>query len=142
MALLTVCVCSICLQGTGKGSQGDAMYDVVSLQKHTECAAGARGRLQSPTEEEEPEEGTSPSSLSECFSVFYVCCHFEFFFKVNCFKGTSQNLQYNQLTRSSSERSVLIIYEFKEVLISRVREIPFFKVQYYSEHITRSKSLH
>uniref|UniRef100_A0A672T547 RAB GTPase activating protein 1 like n=1 Tax=Sinocyclocheilus grahami TaxID=75366 RepID=A0A672T547_SINGR len=52
-------------QGTGKGSQGDTMYEVVSLQKHTECAAGARGRLQSPTEEEEPEEGTSPSSLSE-----------------------------------------------------------------------------
>ncbi len=68
--------CSICLQGTGKGSQGDAMYEVVSLQKHTECAAGARGRLQSPTEEEEPEEGTSPSSLSECF---YVCCHFFIF---------------------------------------------------------------
>lgn len=60
-----------------KGSQGDAMYEVVSLQKHTECAAGTRGRLQSPTEEEEPEEGMSPSSLSECFSVFYVCCHFE-----------------------------------------------------------------
>ncbi|KAI2650423.1 Rab GTPase-activating protein 1-like [Labeo rohita] len=64
-------------QGTGKGSQGDAIYEVVSLQKHTECAAGARGRLQSPTEEEEPEEGTPLSSLSECFSVFYVCCHFE-----------------------------------------------------------------
>uniref|UniRef100_A0A8C1VHT8 Rab-GAP TBC domain-containing protein n=1 Tax=Cyprinus carpio TaxID=7962 RepID=A0A8C1VHT8_CYPCA len=53
------------LKQVRKGSQGDAMYEVVSLQKHTECAAGARGRLQSPTEEEEPEEGTSPSSLSE-----------------------------------------------------------------------------
>ncbi len=38
-----------------------------------------------------------------------------------------QNLQYNQLTRPSSERSVLIIYEFKEILISRVREIPFLR---------------
>uniref|UniRef100_A0A8C2INF8 RAB GTPase activating protein 1-like n=1 Tax=Cyprinus carpio TaxID=7962 RepID=A0A8C2INF8_CYPCA len=30
------------LKQVRKGSQGDAMYEVVSLQKHTECAAGAR----------------------------------------------------------------------------------------------------
>lgn len=42
------------------------MFEVVSLQKHTECAAGPRGRLQSPTEEEEPEEGTQPSGLLKC----------------------------------------------------------------------------
>ncbi|XP_026091634.1 rab GTPase-activating protein 1-like isoform X1 [Carassius auratus] len=50
-------------QGTGKGSQGDVMYEVVSLQKHTECAAGVRGRLQSTTEEEEPDE-ESDSEIS------------------------------------------------------------------------------
>ncbi|XP_016317676.1 rab GTPase-activating protein 1-like [Sinocyclocheilus anshuiensis] len=73
MALFTVCVCSICLQGTGKGSQGDAMYEVVSLQKHTECAAGARGRLQSPTEEEEPEEDSDSEISSGTGDVSKDC---------------------------------------------------------------------
>lgn len=78
-----MCVCSICLQGTGKGSQGDAMYEVVSLQKHTECAAGARGSLlQSPTEEEEPEEGTPLSNLSEFFCFMFVAILRSPFFEV------------------------------------------------------------
>ncbi|XP_051549941.1 rab GTPase-activating protein 1-like isoform X3 [Myxocyprinus asiaticus] len=60
-------------QGTGKGSQGDAMYEVVSLQKHTECAAGTRGRLQSPTEEEEPEEDSDSEISSGTGDVSKDC---------------------------------------------------------------------
>uniref|UniRef100_A0A8C2ISJ4 Rab-GAP TBC domain-containing protein n=1 Tax=Cyprinus carpio TaxID=7962 RepID=A0A8C2ISJ4_CYPCA len=61
-------------QGTGKGSQGDAMYEVVSLQKHTECAAGARGSLlQSPTEEEEPEEDSDSEISSGTGDVSKDC---------------------------------------------------------------------
>ncbi|XP_043079751.1 rab GTPase-activating protein 1-like isoform X2 [Puntigrus tetrazona] len=60
-------------QGTGKGSQGDVMYEVVSLQKHTECAAGARGRLQSPTEEEEPEEDSDSEISSGTGDVSKDC---------------------------------------------------------------------
>uniref|UniRef100_A0A673YJ41 RAB GTPase activating protein 1 like n=1 Tax=Salmo trutta TaxID=8032 RepID=A0A673YJ41_SALTR len=40
-----------------KGGQGDAMLEVVSLQRETERSNGGRGRLASPAEEEEPEEG-------------------------------------------------------------------------------------
>ncbi|KAA0701369.1 Rab GTPase-activating protein 1-like [Triplophysa tibetana] len=60
-------------QGTGKGSQGDAMFEVVSLQKHTECAAGPRGRLQSPTEEEEPEEDSDSEISSGTGDVSKDC---------------------------------------------------------------------
>uniref|UniRef100_A0A671P6Z2 Rab GTPase-activating protein 1-like n=1 Tax=Sinocyclocheilus anshuiensis TaxID=1608454 RepID=A0A671P6Z2_9TELE len=56
-----------------QGSQGDAMYEVVSLQKHTECAAGARGRLQSPTEEEEPEEDSDSEISSGTGDVSKDC---------------------------------------------------------------------
>uniref|UniRef100_A0A8C1B6A9 Rab-GAP TBC domain-containing protein n=1 Tax=Cyprinus carpio carpio TaxID=630221 RepID=A0A8C1B6A9_CYPCA len=54
--------------------QGDAMYEVVSLQKHTECAAGARGSLlQSPTEEEEPEEDSDSEISSGTGDVSKDC---------------------------------------------------------------------
>ncbi|KAJ8278739.1 hypothetical protein COCON_G00058050 [Conger conger] len=43
-------------QGTEKDGQGDAMFEVVSLQRQAEKTNGARGRLTSPTEEEEQEE--------------------------------------------------------------------------------------
>uniref|UniRef100_A0A8C1ZC31 RAB GTPase activating protein 1-like n=1 Tax=Cyprinus carpio TaxID=7962 RepID=A0A8C1ZC31_CYPCA len=55
-------------------NQGDAMYEVVSLQKHTECAAGARGSLlQSPTEEEEPEEDSDSEISSGTGDVSKDC---------------------------------------------------------------------
>ncbi|XP_052445596.1 rab GTPase-activating protein 1-like isoform X1 [Carassius gibelio] len=57
-------------QGTGKGSQGDAMYEVVSLQKHTECASAA---LQSPTEEEEPEDDSDSEISSGTGDVSKDC---------------------------------------------------------------------
>lgn len=60
-------------QATGKGSQGDAIFEVVSLQKHTECAAGSRGRLQSPTEEEEPEEDSDSEISSGTGDVSKDC---------------------------------------------------------------------
>uniref|UniRef100_A0A673JVS5 Rab GTPase-activating protein 1-like n=1 Tax=Sinocyclocheilus rhinocerous TaxID=307959 RepID=A0A673JVS5_9TELE len=56
-----------------QGNQGDAMYEVVSLQKHTECAAGARGRLQSPTEEEEPGEDSDSEISSGTGDVSKDC---------------------------------------------------------------------
>ncbi|XP_051977501.1 rab GTPase-activating protein 1-like isoform X2 [Xyrauchen texanus] len=60
-------------QGTGKGSQGDAMYEVVSLQKHTECSAGIHGRLQSPTEEEESEDESDSEIYSGSGDVSKDC---------------------------------------------------------------------
>ena len=56
----------VCVQGCEKGSQGDAVFEVVSLQRETERATGGRGRLASPTEEEEPEEGMD---LSLCLPL-------------------------------------------------------------------------
>uniref|UniRef100_A0A3B4CRU9 Rab-GAP TBC domain-containing protein n=1 Tax=Pygocentrus nattereri TaxID=42514 RepID=A0A3B4CRU9_PYGNA len=46
-------------QGIEKGSQGDAMFEVVSLQRHSDRVGGGRGRLQSPTEEEDDSEISS-----------------------------------------------------------------------------------
>ncbi|TRY82892.1 hypothetical protein DNTS_001529 [Danionella cerebrum] len=60
-------------QGTGKDSQGDAMYEVVSLQKQTECVEGAHGRLRSPTEEEEPEEDSDSEISSGTGDVSKDC---------------------------------------------------------------------
>ncbi|KAG1945743.1 rab GTPase-activating protein [Pimephales promelas] len=60
-------------QGTVKGSQGDAIYEVVSLQKHTECATGSRSLLQSSTEEEEPEEDSDSEIYSGTGDVSKDC---------------------------------------------------------------------
>uniref|UniRef100_A0A8K9XT25 Rab-GAP TBC domain-containing protein n=1 Tax=Oncorhynchus mykiss TaxID=8022 RepID=A0A8K9XT25_ONCMY len=46
-------------QGGGKGGQGDAMLEVVSLQRETERSNGGRGRLASPAEEEDDSEISS-----------------------------------------------------------------------------------
>ncbi|XP_036442044.1 rab GTPase-activating protein 1-like isoform X1 [Colossoma macropomum] len=60
-------------QGIEKGSQGDAMFEVVSLQRHSERVGGGRGRLQSPTEEEEQEEDSDSEISSGTGDVSKDC---------------------------------------------------------------------
>ncbi|XP_072515848.1 rab GTPase-activating protein 1-like isoform X2 [Salminus brasiliensis] len=60
-------------QGIEKGSQGDVMFEVVSLQRHSERDGGARGRLQSPTEEEEQEEDSDSEISSGTGDVSKDC---------------------------------------------------------------------
>ncbi|KAG7487851.1 hypothetical protein MATL_G00027680 [Megalops atlanticus] len=60
-------------QGSEKDGQGDAMFEVVSLQRQTERANGARGRLQSPAEEEEPEEDSDSEISSGTGDVSKDC---------------------------------------------------------------------
>ncbi|XP_067085658.1 rab GTPase-activating protein 1-like isoform X1 [Osmerus mordax] len=60
-------------QGSEKGSQGDAVFEVVSLQRETERATGGRGRLASPTEEEEPEEDSDSEISSGTGNVSKDC---------------------------------------------------------------------
>uniref|UniRef100_A0AAY4BT88 Rab GTPase-activating protein 1-like n=1 Tax=Denticeps clupeoides TaxID=299321 RepID=A0AAY4BT88_9TELE len=56
-----------------RGGQGDAMFEVVSLQRHSEKANGARGRLTSPAEEEEPEEDSDSEIFSGTGNVSKDC---------------------------------------------------------------------
>uniref|UniRef100_A0A8C8FX64 Rab-GAP TBC domain-containing protein n=1 Tax=Oncorhynchus tshawytscha TaxID=74940 RepID=A0A8C8FX64_ONCTS len=60
-------------QGGGKGGQGDAMLEVVSLQRETERSNGGRGRLASPAEEEEPEEDSDSEISSGTGDVSKDC---------------------------------------------------------------------
>ncbi|MCI4383472.1 hypothetical protein PGIGA_G00026910 [Pangasianodon gigas] len=59
--------------GLEKCSQGDAIYEVVSLQRDSERVGGSRGRLQSPTEEEEPEEDSDSEISSGTGDVSKDC---------------------------------------------------------------------
>uniref|UniRef100_A0A673YGT8 RAB GTPase activating protein 1 like n=1 Tax=Salmo trutta TaxID=8032 RepID=A0A673YGT8_SALTR len=56
-----------------KGGQGDAMLEVVSLQRETERSNGGRGRLASPAEEEEPEEDSDSEISSGTGDVSKDC---------------------------------------------------------------------
>ncbi|XP_035379128.1 rab GTPase-activating protein 1-like isoform X1 [Electrophorus electricus] len=60
-------------QGAERGSQGDTMYEVVSLQRQLEKEGGARARLQSPGEEEEPEEDSDSEISSGTGDVSKDC---------------------------------------------------------------------
>ncbi|XP_041695816.2 rab GTPase-activating protein 1-like isoform X2 [Coregonus clupeaformis] len=60
-------------QGGEKGGQGDAMLEVVSLQRETERSNGGRGRLASPAEEEEPEEDSDSEISSGTGDVSKDC---------------------------------------------------------------------
>ncbi|XP_061093421.1 rab GTPase-activating protein 1-like isoform X1 [Conger conger] len=60
-------------QGTEKDGQGDAMFEVVSLQRQAEKTNGARGRLTSPTEEEEQEEDSDSEISSGTGDVSKDC---------------------------------------------------------------------
>lgn len=58
---LTLFVCVFTQQAPERGGQSDAMYEVVSLQREMERSNEEKGRLASPTEEEEADEGTEVS---------------------------------------------------------------------------------
>ena len=72
-----MCVCVCVQQAPERVGQSDAVYEVVSLQREAERSN--EGRLASPTEEEEADEGMdfslslSPQSLG--FSSYYTAIH-------------------------------------------------------------------
>lgn len=67
---LTLFVCVFTQQAPERGGQSDAMYEVVSLQREMERSNEEKGRLASPTEEEEADEGTEVSLFRSLFGSF------------------------------------------------------------------------
>ncbi|KAF4083197.1 hypothetical protein AMELA_G00137280 [Ameiurus melas] len=59
--------------GLENGGQGDTIYEVVSLQRESERVGGSRVRLQSPTDEEEPEEDSDSEISSGTGDVSKDC---------------------------------------------------------------------
>lgn len=56
-----VCMCAYVQQAPERLGQSDAVFEVVSLQREAERNNEERGRLASPTEEEEADEGMDVS---------------------------------------------------------------------------------
>lgn len=62
---LPIFPCAPLLQQTPERvGQGEAVYEVVSLQREAERSSQESGRLATPAEEEEADEGTNVSSFS------------------------------------------------------------------------------
>lgn len=57
-------VCASVQQTPERVGQGEAVYEVVSLQREAERSNEESGRLASPAEEEEADEGMNVSSFS------------------------------------------------------------------------------
>lgn len=67
----------VCLQQTPERvGQSEAVYEVVSLQREAERSNEERGRLASPTEEEEADEGINVSSFFFCISLSHLLCFY------------------------------------------------------------------
>lgn len=66
LAFAYVLMCASVQQTPERVGQGEAVYEVVSLQREAERSNEERGRLASPTEEEEADEGM------KCF-LFLFC---------------------------------------------------------------------
>lgn len=64
-----VLMCASVQQTPERVGQGEAVYEVVSLQREAERSNDERGRLASPTEEEEADEGM------KCFLFFFCKPH-------------------------------------------------------------------
>lgn len=67
----------VCVQQTPeRAGQSEAVYEVVSLQREAERSNEGRGRLASPTEEEEADEGINVSSFFFSFLHFIITAAF------------------------------------------------------------------
>lgn len=64
IALAYLLLCASVQQTPERVGQGEAVYEVVSLQREAERSNEESGRLASPAEEEEADEGMNVSSFS------------------------------------------------------------------------------
>lgn len=80
-AFANVLVCASVQQTPERAGQSEAVYEVVSLQREAERSNEERGRLASPTEEEEADEGMRVSSFSSASPTpsLSLCFFFCFF---------------------------------------------------------------
>lgn len=76
-AFAYACVCAFVQQTPERVGQCEAVYEVVSLQREAERCSEERGRLASPTEEEEADEGMHISCFlfATYFTLVLCFCH-------------------------------------------------------------------
>lgn len=70
-ALAYLPVCASVQQTPERVGQGEAVYEVLSLQREAERSSEESGRLASPAEEEEADEGMNVSSFSSPSLFFF-----------------------------------------------------------------------